>query len=294
MSTQLHLAPALLTSAEIEIAMDLTADRCALLGADGRIVRTNLAWDRDGRSGDPLALQSARVGSDYVAACAAAAAAGNRRAGTMHAQLRRLLRGELDSVSMDFERPARGGGVQRTTATLERTLGGEAGSGAVLVSFACQSDAVSRPTAVPEADFAVPAGTPLGRLVPALNAIAAHAAILDERGRIVTVNTAWSEFSAANGGDASHTGAGVNYLTVCERAHDSGDARAAEFAEGLRSVLRRARHTHVSDARAAHGGEARRFRGRATTLDLAEGRYVLITHTEMASAEPARAASQAA
>ena len=75
MSTQLHLAPALLTSAEIEIAMDSTADRCALLGADGRIVRTNLAWDRDGRSGDPLALQSARVGSDYVAAGAAATAA---------------------------------------------------------------------------------------------------------------------------------------------------------------------------------------------------------------------------
>ena len=50
----------------------------------------------------------------------------------------------------------------------------------------------------------------------------------------------------------------------------------------------------MSDARAAHGGEARRFRGRATALDLAEGRYVLITHTEMASAEPARAATEAA
>ena len=75
MSNQLHLAPALLTPVDAEIAMDSTADRCALLGADGLIVRTNLAWDRDGRSGDPLALQSAQVGSDYVAACAAAAAA---------------------------------------------------------------------------------------------------------------------------------------------------------------------------------------------------------------------------
>lgn len=294
MSNQLHLAPALLTPVDAEIAMDSTADRCALLGADGLIVRTNLAWDRDGRSGDPLGLQSARIGSDYVAACAAAAAAGNRRAGTMHAQLRRLLRGEIDSVRLDFERPAPGGGVQRTTATLERTVDGEAVDGPILVSFACQSDASSRPTAVPEAGFAVPAGTTLGRLVPALNSIAAHAAILDERGRIVTVNTAWSEFSAANGGEASHTGAGVNYLAVCERAQRSGDARAADFAEGLKSVLRRARHTHVSDARAAHRGEARRFRGRATALDLAEGRYVLITHTEMASAEPARAATEAA
>ncbi|MEE2939237.1 MAG: hypothetical protein VX460_02510 [Planctomycetota bacterium] len=294
MSTQLHLAPALLTSADAEVVMDSTTDRCALLGADGRIVRTNLAWDRDGRSGDPLALQSARVGSDYVAACAAAAAAGNRRAGAMHAQLRRLLRGEIDSISMDFERPARGGGVQRTTATLERTVDGDPTRGAVLVSFASQSDAVSRPTAVPEAGFVIPAGTTLGRLVPALNSIPAHAAILDERGRIVAVNTAWSGFSAANGGDASHTGAGVDYLAVCERAHDSGDARAADFAEGLRSVLLRARHTHVSDARAAHGGVARRFRGRATALDLAEGRYVLVTHTEMASAEPAHAARQAA
>ena len=37
MSNQLHLAPALLTPVDAEIAMDSTADRCALLGADGLI-----------------------------------------------------------------------------------------------------------------------------------------------------------------------------------------------------------------------------------------------------------------
>ena len=294
MSTQLQLASNLMTPADAKITMDSSKDRCALLGADGRIERTNFPWDRDGRAGDPLGLQSARVGSDYVAACAAAAAAGNRRAGTMHAHLRRLLRGEIDRVRIDFERPARGGGVQRTTATLQRASDERTTSGSVLVSFASQAEAAPQPTAVPEAGFAVPAGTPLGRLIPALNSIDAHAAVLDERGRIVAVNTAWSQFSAANGGDASCTGAGANYLSVCERAQHSGDARAADFAQGLKSVLRRARHTHVSDARAGRGGEAHRFRGRATALDLAEGHYVLITHTRMAHAEPARAGCQAA
>lgn len=294
MSTQPRLVPALLTPTDAEIAMDSTADRCALLGADGRIVRTNLAWERDGRAGDPLGVQSAAVGLNYVAACASAAAAGNRRAGTMHGQLRRLLEGEIDSVRMDFERPASGGGVDRTTATLERTHSDEGAAAPILVSFASQTVCVAKPTAVPEAGFAVPSGARLDRLALALDSLGAHAAILDDRGRIVAVNAAWSLFSAVNGGDASRTGAGVNYLSVCERARRSGDGRAADFAEGLKSVLRRERHTHVSDARAGVGGEARRFRGRATALDLAEGHFVLVTHTEMAAAEPVRAVSRAA
>lgn len=289
MSNEPRLAPTLLTPADAELAMDSTADRCALLGPDGRIVRTNKAWESDGRGADPVGLQSAAVGLDYLGACGRAAAAGNRRAGTMHGQLRRLMSGETERVRVDFERPTTSGSMDRTTAILERTSSEEGSAAPILVSFASQTTCVAHPTAVPEAGFAVPAGARLDRLALALDSLGAHAAILDDRGRIIAVNAAWSLFSTVNGGDASRTGIGVNYLSVCERARRSGDGRASDFAEGLKSVLRRERHTHISDARAGIGGEARRFRGRATALDLAEGHFVLITHTEMSAAVPQRA-----
>ena len=158
--------------------MDSTADRCALLGADGLIDETNLAWDRDGRSGDPLGLQSARIGS-YVAPPpppplpATAAPAPCTRSCAACSAVRSTASASTSSARPRWRRAA------ETTATLERTVNREAVDGPILVSFASQSDAASRPTAV-RRPASVPAGTTLGRLVPALNSIAAHAAILDE------------------------------------------------------------------------------------------------------------------
>lgn len=288
MSTPLRpvpASPALLAPLDAQLAMDSTPDRCALIGADGLIQRVNGPWERDLRAADPMGLQAAGAGCDYLEACARAAAAGNRRAGTLHAQLRRLLDGEAQRVQLDFERPGRTGAAQRTTAVLERILGE---TPMALVSFTSAARCVAEPTAVPEANFAVPAGARLDRLALALDSLGAHSAILDDRGRIVSVNAAWRLFAEANGGDPARTGIGVSYLTVCERARLAGDGRAHEFEDGLRSVLRGERHTYVSDSRAGVGGEARRYRGRATALDLAEGRYVLITHTEMNAAVPMR------
>lgn len=57
-------------------------------------------------------------------------------------------------------------------------------------------------------------------------------AMLDRCGVIVSVNDAWREFSAANGGNSSRTGVGVSYLSVCEAA--AGDPYADHMAAAIK------------------------------------------------------------
>lgn len=286
--------PKLLTLDDALLALDATPDRCALLDGTGRILRINLPWRKATRGVDPLGAESCDVGTHYLAACAGAAISGNRRAGTMHAQLKRVIEGEVERVRMDFERPARDGGVDVTTATIERVLHEEADH--VLVSFTTKGTFVAQPTSVPEAGFAVPSGARLERLATALDSLSSHAAILDARGRVVAVNAAWRLFSAVNGGSESTTGVGINYLSICERSAKAGDHRAADFGRGLKSVMRGERHTYTSDSRVgtrSGGGAAKKFRGRVTSLMLDEGRFVLVTHTEMAAQRSAPSATPA-
>ena len=292
------LIPSLLTLDDAHLAMDATADRCAILDAHGCVERTNKPWDKSSRAADPIGIASATVGTNYLTACGSAAIAGNRRAGTLHAQLQKILRGEAERIQLDFERALPGGKNERTSATLERVLvlsthDTDDPEDRVLISFETRGILTAQPTSVPEAGFAVPSGARLERLATALDSLAAHAAILDVRARIVRVNAAWRSFGAACGADEEKTGVGANYLAVCAAAHASGDYRAGAFAEGMRSVLRRDRHTFYADARAGVGGEARKFRGRVTSLDLAEGRFALVTHTEVKAAQPAGSGSNA-
>ncbi|MEM8711642.1 MAG: hypothetical protein AAGG01_11870 [Planctomycetota bacterium] len=289
-----RLVPSLLTISEATFAMDATADRCALLGPDGRIERTNAPWERGARTTDPVALQTVGVGVDFIAACAQAALMGSRDAGTLHAQLRRILSGEGDRCEIEFQRHASAAGPSKARITLERvTLDDRReGSHHLLVSFEAANLCEAQPTSVPEAGFAVPSGARFQRLATALDSLPSHAAILDGRGRIVAVNAAWRVFAAVSGGTSETTGVGVNYLAVCARSAAAGDGRARDFAAGLSSVLRGERHSYWADSRVGLGGPARKFRGRVTALSLADGRYTLVTHTEISETAPATAPAQ--
>ncbi len=55
-------------------------------------------------------------------------------------------------------------------------------------------------------------------------------AMLDRAGVIISVNDAWREFCAANGGNGSRTGVGMSYLAVCDAAGDDMNARQAAAA----------------------------------------------------------------
>jgi len=282
-----------LTLAEASFAMDATPDRCVLLDETGCIFRANESWARSSRQTDVVPLESAREGADYMAAIGRAALNGNREAGAMHAQIRRILAGGDDRARLEFERPLRTGGAVRTVATIERVDDGA--RPLILVAFTTEVSAGSvRPTVIPEAGFSVPAGTRLERLTEALEHCTAHAAVLDPAGRIVAVNAAWRRFTMDAGGDPALTGIGADYLEVCKAAAESGDGRARRFHRELRAVLDGERHTFTADARVGLGGEARPFRGRATALSLEDGPFVLVTHTDLDAARTASGATRRA
>jgi two-component system, LuxR family, sensor kinase FixL len=64
-----------------------------------------------------------------------------------------------------------------------------------------------------------------------------HVAVINRYGQLIAVSRTWIEYSENNGGTASATGVGANYLQVCDRAVDGGDQEAAKSAAGIRAVL---------------------------------------------------------
>lgn len=70
-----------------------------------------------------------------------------------------------------------------------------------------------------------------------LNALPAHIALLDPRGRILSVNEKWRQFAVANGFLGPGLGVGLNYLDVCDASRGTDAAGAHEAAAGIRSVL---------------------------------------------------------
>jgi hypothetical protein len=66
-----------------------------------------------------------------------------------------------------------------------------------------------------------------------LDWLAAHIAVIDGKGEIIMTNGAWVQFALDNGGRP--TGAGENYLAVCDAAGEGGgpaDTRAPSRARG--------------------------------------------------------------
>ncbi len=70
-----------------------------------------------------------------------------------------------------------------------------------------------------------------------LDALPAHVAVLDPRGKIVRVNKAWRAFAALDGIEPIKVGRGVDYLAVCDNAKGDDEADAVHAALGIRSVL---------------------------------------------------------
>ena len=82
-----------------------------------------------------------------------------------------------------------------------------------------------------------------------IDALSSTICVLNEAGKIIAVNRAWKSFAKANRRGQHHgirvvsqehddSGEGANYLEVCDRVVGPEAAEAAEFAEGIRAVLR--------------------------------------------------------
>ena len=70
----------------------------------------------------------------------------------------------------------------------------------------------------------------------AINASDDQMAMLDWDGHIISINSAWNQFSDNNDGTVGSVGVGMNYLDVCKRA-SVHDEYAHQAFEGIRTVL---------------------------------------------------------
>ena len=71
-----------------------------------------------------------------------------------------------------------------------------------------------------------------------LNALPAHIALLDDHGRIVSVNEAWRRLAGANVIQSHGYEVGRNYLDICDGAEGDDALEAHQIADGIRSVLK--------------------------------------------------------
>jgi len=135
----------------------------------------------------------------------------------------------------------------------------------------------------------------------AIDALCSHLCVLNEAGTIISVNRAWKDFALANrktasdrfGQDAAGPSSfeiGVNYLEVCERAAGPEAVEAAEFAEGIRSVLSGKCASYSKEYPCNSPDEQRWFIGKVTRF-LSNGQIrIIVEHiniTERKRAEDA-------
>ncbi len=69
------------------------------------------------------------------------------------------------------------------------------------------------------------------------DALTQQIAILDEDGKVVEVNGAWSRFAGENGFAGNRCGVGGNYLQACEAAFASSAPETLSIAQGIRAVI---------------------------------------------------------
>jgi diguanylate cyclase (GGDEF)-like protein/PAS domain S-box-containing protein len=114
-----------------------------------------------------------------------------------------------------------------------------------------------------------------------LNALPAHIALLENRGRILSVNETWRRFAEANGLPDSRQGVGLNYLEVCDHARGEGAEGAHEAAEGIRAVLAGGAETFALEYPCHSPGAERWFLMTVTPLVHAPPRGAVVTHFDV-------------
>lgn len=124
-----------------------------------------------------------------------------------------------------------------------------------------------------------------------LDALAANIAVLDGAGVIVWANQRWKQFARDNGGAATDSYVGANYLATCEAAAcDGGDAVASAMLDGLRSVAGGERSEFVLEY-PCHSPQVQRwFLARATRCEGPGGTCIVIAHENITARKLAEAA----
>jgi diguanylate cyclase (GGDEF)-like protein len=126
-----------------------------------------------------------------------------------------------------------------------------------------------------------------------LDGLGAHVCVIEENGVIVTVNRAWLDFAAANGGLLSSLQEGANYLKVCEVAACAGSADAAvaaQFLALLREVIAGHRQ-HFQLEYPCHSPEEHRwFMVRVSRIEASEPPRYVVAHDNVTALKQAQEA----
>ena len=126
-----------------------------------------------------------------------------------------------------------------------------------------------------------------------LDGLGAHVCVIDDNGVIVTVNRAWLDFAAANGGSLSSLQEGANYLRVCEVAAcaSSADAAvAAQFLALLREVIAGHRQHFQLEYPCHSPAENRWFMVRVSRIEASEPPRYVVAHDNVTALKQAQEA----
>ena len=115
----------------------------------------------------------------------------------------------------------------------------------------------------------------------AFDRLGAIAAVLDGAGTIVDVNAAWRLFAHLNDGSPQATGAGVNYLAVCDRAARAGSTTAAAVALGIRQILAGEREAFDLDYPCPSPVEDRWFMVQAAAAPIDGASGIVLFHVDI-------------
>ena len=123
-----------------------------------------------------------------------------------------------------------------------------------------------------------------------VNALSAHLTILDDDGTIIAVNHAWQAFARSNGAKDPHFFVGVNYLKLCDYSQGIHSEGAAEFAQGIRSVMSGKCEQFTLEYPCNSPSENRWFLGKVTRFP-GEGRLrLVISHEDITGPKQAEEA----
>ena len=114
-----------------------------------------------------------------------------------------------------------------------------------------------------------------------VNALTSNIAIIDGSGDILSVNSAWRAFAFRNMEDAADVFEGVNYLAVCDAALGIGSEGAAEFAAGIRAVIKGELESYSQEYPCHSSSEQRWFIGRVNPFPGDGALRLVVSHTEI-------------
>jgi len=126
-----------------------------------------------------------------------------------------------------------------------------------------------------------------------LDALPASIAMLDAHGVIVSINTSWRDFAAANGSMVAGCEVGLSYLEACDRARGPQALEAPEVAAGIRAVLGGTAASFSIEYSCHLPAEQRWFLMKVTALGEGHVQGAVVMHVDITERQSAQNALQA-